>query len=275
MNKLNIGITGSTGVLGKKLILLNKKKYKFIKFTGDITSKKDVFNWIQQKNFDCLFHFAAVVPTFEVENNYKYALRVNYNGTKNIVDAFNNFKQKKIKWFFFSSSSHVYGYSKKKIKENSNLLGSSLYGKTKVKSEKYILRNLRPNIKYCIGRIFSFTDANQPESFFVPKYKKLLFKKNYIKIDNLNQYRDFIHIDDLTKCIFFLMKKNYRGIINIASGKKIRLNKMIQTIANNYNKKVLFNKNKDFSSKSLIADVTKLKKLGFKNKFDIHKIINL
>ena len=50
MKKLNIGITGSTGVLGKKLILLNKKKYKFIKFTGDITSKKDVFNWIQQKN---------------------------------------------------------------------------------------------------------------------------------------------------------------------------------------------------------------------------------
>ena len=154
---------------------------------------------------------------------------------------------------------NVYAYSKKKIKENSNLLGSSLYGKTKIKSEKYILNNLRPNINYCIGRIFSFTDTNQPESFFVPKYKKLLFKKNYIKVDNLNQYRDFIHIDDLIKCIFFLMKKNYRGIINIASGKKIRLNKMIQIIAKNYNKKVFFNKNKDFSAKSLIADVTKLK----------------
>tara|TARA_B110000014_G_scaffold200768_1_gene150330 strand:+ start:1639 stop:2466 length:828 start_codon:yes stop_codon:yes gene_type:complete len=275
MKKLNIGITGSTGVLGKKLILLNKKKYKFIKFTGDITSKKDVFNWMQRKNFDCLFHFAALVPTFKVEKNYKYALRVNYNGTKNIVDAFNHFKQKSIMWFFFSSTSHVYAYSKKKIKENSNLLGSSLYGKTKIKSEKYILNNLRPNINYCIGRIFSFTDTNQPESFFVPKYKKLMFKKNYIKVDNLNQYRDFIHIDDLIKCIFFLMKKNYRGIINIASGKKIRLNKMIQIIAKNYNKKVFFNKNKDFSAKSLIADVTKLKKLGFKNKFDIHKIINL
>ena len=42
--------------------------------------------------------------------------------------------------------------------------------------EKYILNNLRPNINYCIGRIFSFTNANQPESFFIPKYKKLLFK---------------------------------------------------------------------------------------------------
>tara|TARA_B100001079_G_C16046273_1_gene355053 strand:+ start:208 stop:555 length:348 start_codon:yes stop_codon:yes gene_type:complete len=114
MHKLNIGITGSTGILGKKLILLNKKKYKFIKFKGDITSKKDVFNWIQGKNLNCLFHFAAIVPTFKVKNNYKYALKVNYNGTKNIVDALNNFKQKKIKWFFFSSSSHVYGYSKKK-----------------------------------------------------------------------------------------------------------------------------------------------------------------
>ena len=40
MSKLKIGITGSSGVLGKKLILLNKKKYNFIRFTGDITKKK-------------------------------------------------------------------------------------------------------------------------------------------------------------------------------------------------------------------------------------------
>ena len=114
MSKLNIGITGSSGVLGKKLILLNKKKYNFIRFAGDITKKRDVFNWIKKKDLDCLFHLAAIVPTFKVENNYKFALKVNYNGTKNIVDALNNFKEKKIKWFFFPSSSHVYGYSKKK-----------------------------------------------------------------------------------------------------------------------------------------------------------------
>ncbi len=275
MNKLNIGITGSTGVLGKKLILLNKKKYKFFRFSGDITSKREVFNWIQKEKLDCLFHLAALVPTFKVKNDYKYALKVNYNGTKNIVDALNHFKKKKIKWFFFASSSHVYGYSKKKINESSKLLSSSLYGKTKIKSEKYILKNLRTNINYCIGRIFSFTDYDQSESFFIPKYKKLLKKNNYIKIDNLNQYRDFIHINDLSRCIFYLMNKNYGGVINIASGKKIRLNKIIKIIAKNYNKKVFFIRNKDFSAQSLIADIAKLKKLGFKNKFDIHKIINL
>ena len=77
MSKLNIGITGSSGVLGKKLILLNKKKYNFIRFAGDITKKRDVFNWIKKKDLDCLFHLAAIVPTFKVENNYKFALKVN------------------------------------------------------------------------------------------------------------------------------------------------------------------------------------------------------
>ena len=100
---------------GKNIEFLKSQKYNFIRFTGNITKKRDVFNWIKKKDLDFLFHLAAIVPTFKVENNYKFALKVNYNGTKNIVDALNNFKKSKIKWFFFSYSSHVYGFSKNKI----------------------------------------------------------------------------------------------------------------------------------------------------------------
>jgi len=42
---------------------------------------------------------------------------------------------------FFSSTSHVYKFSQKKINEKSRLKPSSLYGLTKLKAEKYIQKN--------------------------------------------------------------------------------------------------------------------------------------
>ncbi len=45
-------------------------------------------------------------------------------------------KKNKIKWFFFASTSHVYGSSKKKIKENSSINPITNYGTTKYLAEK-------------------------------------------------------------------------------------------------------------------------------------------
>ena len=62
-------------------------------------------------------------------------------GTKNLVDAIID---SNIKWFFFSSTSHVYKSrkKKKKISENSIKKPISYYGKTKFLAEKYIIKNL-------------------------------------------------------------------------------------------------------------------------------------
>ena len=42
-------------------------------------------------------------------------------------------------------------------------------------------------------------------------------------IDNVNQYRDFIHIDDVMESLILLIKKKFYKPINISSGKKINL----------------------------------------------------
>ena len=96
---LKCGITGSTGNLGKSFIK-NNKKFKFIKFKGDITKKNDVNIWIKKYKFDLIIHFAALVPVSKVNKDYKKALKINYLGTQNIVNAIveNNVE---IDWFFF------------------------------------------------------------------------------------------------------------------------------------------------------------------------------
>lgn len=89
-------ITGSTGILGKKI--KKNLSYKFYEFKGDITCFKDVYKWIQSKNFDLLIHLAAIVPTKEVIKDYQHAYNVNVLGTKNII---NSLKKKRNRSGFF------------------------------------------------------------------------------------------------------------------------------------------------------------------------------
>ena len=107
---LRCGITGSSGNLGKNFLKVNKN-FIYIKFKGNISNKKQVYQWIKKNKFDILIHFAALVSTLKVNSNYKKAFNTNVNGTKYLVDAVIKHK-KNISWIFFSSTSHIYPFQK-------------------------------------------------------------------------------------------------------------------------------------------------------------------
>ena len=131
------------------------------------------------------------------------------------------------------------------------------------------MKEKRTNI--CIGRIFSLTDKRQTSSYLIPSLlKKIKNYKKTIKISNLNHDRDFIHIDDLCKAINLLKNKRSEGIFNIGSGKVTNLFDILKFI-NKKNKKILHEENK--KKTSLIANISKIKKIGFKPKYGIKKII--
>ena len=47
-----IGISGSTGVLGKELLKsINRKKYKISCFKGDVTKYYQLYDWFKKKKF--------------------------------------------------------------------------------------------------------------------------------------------------------------------------------------------------------------------------------
>ena len=262
-------ITGSSGVLGSHIIE-NNPQIKFLKFKGDITNKKQITNWILKNNFDVFLHLAAIVPTEKVNKNYILAKKVNYDGTKNIVDAL--LKKKNI-WFFFASSSHVYSNSSKKHNEESIPQPITQYGRLKYLAEKYIINKMEKNgMNYCIGRIFSFTNFNQKNSFLIPSlYKKVMSKNKIITFRNINHIRDFISISDINRAILFLLNKKIKGIYNIASGKPVNVETIVKRICKKYNKKIII---KNFLPRSkLIADIKKIKKLGWKSIDNINDIL--
>lgn len=266
----NIGITGSSGSLGK--IFLKNFKDKVFCFKGDVRNMQIIEKWIKKNNINIIIHLAAIVPIKKVNNNLKTAYDVNFIGTKNIIDASVKFQ---LKWFFFASTSHVYKYSKRDISETNKKRPVSYYGKTKLMAENYIVKKLENlSIPYCIGRIFSTANKNQKKNYLVPDLKKKIKNsKSKVYLKNLNHFRDFISMNDISKIIIFLYKKKYKGILNIASGKKIHLKDIALVILKKYkvkNFEFIDNKNPT----TLIGNNKKLMKLiKFKLENNIEKLI--
>ena len=155
----------------------------------------------------------------------------------------------------------------KKISENSIIQPISYYGKTKYLSENYIIKNLKKTkINYCIGRIFSTTSKTQKKNYLVPDLKKKIKRaKKKIILQNLNHYRDFISMEKKIKNYTkYLYNQNFRGIINIGSGKAVNLKNIAKVICKKYNKNFEFKDNK--KTTYLVANNNKLKSI-YKSKF--------
>ncbi len=266
MKQIYCGITGHTGTIGKNLIK-NNKGIIFSYFKGDITKKKQVRKWINKSKFEYVIHLAAIVPIKEVNNNKKKAYNVNTVGTSNLVDALINTKNN-VSWLFFSSTSHVYSSSKSKIKENFPIKPISYYGKTKYLAEKKLKKLKNKKIKLCIGRIFSTANNSQRKNYLVPDLKNKIKKSiKKINLNNLNHFRDFISINDISKIILFFLKNKTEGIINISSGKKVKLSSIAEVIAKKYKKKINIETNSETTY--LVGDNQKLKKV-YKKKLNIN-----
>ena len=63
----------------------------------------------------------------------------------------------------------------------------------------------------------------------------------------------------ISKIIFYLMKKNYSGILNLGTGKKVHLKDLAYIINKRYNKELFFIDNK--KQTSLVANNKRLKKI--------------
>ena len=213
-------------------------------------------------------------PTFLILESFQQNLfQSNFIGTKNLVDATIKYNQN-IKWFFFSSTSHVYPYKNIPIKEDHLLKPISKYGKTKLLAENYIIKKFKKTkINFCIGRIFSIFDNHGKDFFLKSLIKKINIKEKKIVLNNMNHYRDFLSTKKISYIIKQLLIKNYKGIINIGSGKKTHLKKVARIVGKKFKKKIIFRNNKITCS---VSNNLKLTKLDIKlTKLNVSKELNL
>ena len=146
---MNYLITGGLGLIGKILTdeLINRghkivvvdnknlktKKLKFRYYKIDITKKSDTLkNCIKKNKINSVIHLAGFLGVKTTEQSPTEVVKVNFIGTKNVLESCRN---SKVKEFIFSSSSEVYGDQIGKFNENLIPKPKSFYGFSKFQAE--------------------------------------------------------------------------------------------------------------------------------------------
>lgn len=269
---IKIGITGGTGILGRNLIKFIKLKtnYKVIKYRNNILNKKKVNIWVKKNQFNIIIHLAAIVPTSLAKKKFIFSKNVNFIGTKYLVNAINEHQIRK-NLLFFSSTSHVYSFLNRKINESEPTKGVSLYGKTKILAENYILNNCK-SYDFCIGRISSLVSEEQDSNYVLKKIIHKCKKDKKITFGNSNIKRNFIYVDDVSKIIIKILRKKIVGIINISNTEITDFGNLFNFLQKKYSFNITHYKKK--KNYLLLSNKLLYKKIGKYNFISIKDIID-
>ena len=301
MKKKTFLITGGTGFIGSnicKLLIKKdchvkifdnnsrgsinniknfKKKIKFIK--GDIRNRK-LLNKVL-RNTDAVIHLAYVNGTEYFYTKPVEVLDIAVKGILNVIEGCIN---NKVKELYLASSSEVYQTPNKiPTDEKESLKIPNIfnprysYGGGKILTE---LMGIHYGKKYfkklIIFRPHNVYGPNMGYEHVIPqfisRFKKLKNKKFKIQ-GNGNETRSFIFIDDFVSAFDLILKKGkHLNIYNIGTEERIKINKLASIISRFFNKKVILRKNRlaKGSVKDRCPNILKIKKLGFKKKFDLN-----
>ena len=252
----------------------NNKNINFIK--GSVTNYKDVYKACKGNN--CIFHLAAVNGTRYFYEKPDKVLDVSCKGIINVIDVA---KKLKIKNIFLASSSEVYHLPNKiptdekesiKIPDIHNPRYS--YAGGKILTELMGINNAKFFNKMIIFRPHNVYGKDMGNEHVIPEIiEKIKKAKNFIKIKGSgNQTRSFIYIDDFVEAFYLIFKKGkHLNIYNIGSQEKIRIIDLVKKIIKISNKKIIIKKEKiaKGGTEHRTPNIRKIKKLGFKNKFNI------
>lgn len=137
---LKIALTGSTGLIGSRIVELLKNDFTFIQILQsevDITNKDDVKKKLESFDFDILLHLAAYTNVDTAEKEKATAYNINVNGTKNIFESVKSKSKKMI----YISTDFVFDGKTPPFNENSKTNPISYYGLTKLEGEKIVKDN--------------------------------------------------------------------------------------------------------------------------------------
>ena len=289
---------GSEGFISKNLLLkLNnkqkvlcidkiiKKKTKYdknlIKIKCDISNYKEfekkIDKYINGKKIDTIWHLAANSDIQKGSNDVSIDINDTFFTTANLSKYLlkKNIKPKQI---IFASSSAVYGEQKGFISENStNMFPISFYGAMKNASESLLssLSHLM-KIKILIIRFPNVVGKFLTHGLIFDLFKKNRLKSQFIQIlGNGKQKKQYLHVEDLIRCIMFIKKKQKKkfDVFNIGpqdNGITVKeiVNIFLKLVSSK--KKAKYEK-KDYGwpgdVKHFVYSISKAKKIGCKLSF--------
>jgi len=254
----------------------SKDKIYFEKI--DVRNFEEVKKIIGKKAIEIIFHFAANANVPYSVEYPEYDFETNALGTFNVLKSCIDNDIEKI---IYASSAAVYGEPEyTPIDEKHPLNPISPYGVSKLAGEKLGFAYYHTyGIPFVSMRIFNTYGPRQPRYVMFDFLKKL--KNNPHKLEVLGtgeQIRDYCYVTD-TANAFILAAENENAVgkaFNIAGGNPINIKElaelMIRILGLEGNTEIYYTgKSWKGDIVKLIADISKIKKLGFEPKIKLEE----
>jgi len=219
-------ITGANGFLGKKIskIFLNERNEVFCTVKGgknsgnslDITDKKNVFRIFEKKMPDVVIHTAAATNVDWCETHRKETFKINVEGTKNISLACKIIGAKLV----YISTDYVFDGTKNgKYNEEDKTNPKNVYAESKLEGELTLQKELEDYIISRVTVLYGYNDRFDKKCFPMRVIEALSAKKEFFCF--VDQYSNPTLINDISKAILSLVKKNQKGLFHMTGSENL------------------------------------------------------
>lgn len=127
--------------------------------------------------------------------------------------------------------------------------------------------NLMPTNLYGQNDNFSESDSHVIPGLIYRMHNSKLKNENSFTVWGTGQpLREFLHVDDLAKAIFFLIENNiHEGLFNVGSEEEVSIKELVEKISKvvNFQGDLMFDTTKPDGNPRKLLDSSKIKKLGW------------
>lgn len=228
---MELCILGVTGLLGQALV--KEASARNIHYTGvahsnadvclDITSNKDLEDFVRGHRFDVIINTCAIVNHALCDSNPQLAYTTNARPNALLADLS---KELGFKLVFISTDGYFCGDKDCKHDEASEVKLLNEYARTKFAGECFTLTN--PKSLVVRTNIIGFKGAEQP-TFLEWVINSLKNKEKMTLFDDY--YTSSITVTQFSKALFDLLPKNPTGILNLASSEVFSKAKFINCLS--------------------------------------------
>ena len=299
--KKKLLIFGGEGYIGRVVQdELNLKNYKCVSFDNLIYEKNKknylkknknrqiVFGNIKDvqkiekllKDFDFVLILAGLVGDPITKSYPLLSKKINEDYIKKLI---NTCLASNIERLIFVSTCSNYGISKNntRLKENAPLRPISLYAKSKVKIEKFILSKKYKTRKICTILRFATAFGSSPRMRFdltLNEFVKTMFNNKILEIYDKDTWRPYCHVKDFAKIIDKVFKaakrKVFFEVFNAGSSKnnftKLMIVQKIKKFFKNRKKIKFVDNSKDMRNYEVNFDKIR-RKLNFISNWTLEK----
>lgn len=237
-------VTGSSGFVGTRLCAhLQSQGYEVFgcdqvaskddpaRRVCDITSTDDVAETLRWASpLDCIVHLAAITFVPEAAKNPALVREVNLNGTIHVIDAL--CEHVPGARLLFVSTSEVYGPPQTlPIDESHPLAPQNDYARSKAEADEYCRSRFESeDLDIVRLRPFNHSGPGQSDAFVLSSFARQIARmkagkqERVIRVGNIENARDFMHVDDVVRAYELALVKGESGeAYNLCSGQSQRV----------------------------------------------------